>query len=125
MGRALITLITDTDRAKASSWVSKAPPGTRLEFKRPRRSLPQNDRLWATLTEVAELRPGGRIYPPDIWKCLFMAAWRKDLEMYPALDGDALIPVYHSSDLGKGECAELIEFIQAWCAQHEIPLSEI
>lgn len=125
MGRALITLNTDTDRAKATSWVAKSPPGTRLEFKRAKRTLPQNDRLWATLTEISELRPGDRKYKPEIWKCLFMAAWRKDMNLYPSLDGDSVIPIYHSSDLSKSECSDFIEFIHAWCAQHEIPLSEI
>lgn len=124
MSRALLTLNSDTDRAKATSWVSKAPPGTRLEFKRPRRTLPQNDRLWAMLTEIAEKKPGGRTYHPDVWKCLFMAAWRKDVGLYPSIDGDGVVPIYSSSDLGKGECSELIEFIEAWCAQHEIELTE-
>jgi hypothetical protein len=121
--RALITLTSDTDRAKATSWVCKAPPGTRVEFKRPRRTLPQNDKLWATLTEIAQQKPGGRVYSPDIWKCLFMAEWRKDVGIYPSLDGDGVVPIYHSSDLGRGECADLIEFIHAWCAQNGIELT--
>ena len=49
MSRALIVLRRDEDRARARLWVEKAPPGTRLEFKAAKRSLPQNDRLWALL----------------------------------------------------------------------------
>jgi hypothetical protein len=33
MGRALIVLRSAAERAKATHWIAKAPPGTRVEFK--------------------------------------------------------------------------------------------
>ena len=51
MSRAVLVLATAMDRAKAIRWIAKAPWNTRLELRAPKRTLPQNDRLWLLLTE--------------------------------------------------------------------------
>lgn len=116
MSRALLILSTAADRAKACHWVALAPNGTRVEFKAPKRSTEQNDRMWAMLTDVADQKQHmGRKYTPDRWKVIFMAALGHETEFIPSLDGQTFIPWNgRSSDLTVKEMADLITFIQAW-----------
>jgi hypothetical protein len=122
MSRALITLRGAIDRERVARWAAQAPFGTRVEFKETKRSLPQNDRMWAMLTDIATQKEHcGRKYTPEIWKCLLMHAWGREVKFIPALDGEGVVPmVYRSSDLSKAEMTELIEFMFSWGAQNGI-----
>ena len=113
---------SDADRAKVALWASKAPIGTRIEFKAAKRTLDQNSRLWAMLTDVAEqAKHIERRYTPSQWKILFMHACGREVQFLPSLDGTTFIPWgQSSSDLSKDEMSELIEFMLAWGAEHGI-----
>jgi hypothetical protein len=80
-----------------------------------RRSLEQNNKMWAMLTEVStQLEHCGRHYSPDQWKAIFMHAWGQQVEFLPSLDGCTFVPYGHSSSkLSKRDMAELIELITA------------
>ncbi len=107
---------TTADRDKAFYWVSKAPWGARIEFKAPKRSLPQNDRMWAMLTDVqAHMQAAhGVKHSVNDWKCIFLSAWGKEVRFLPSLDGTSVVPVpLSSSDLSKEEMTDFIEFIFA------------
>ena len=95
--------------------VSKCPIGTRVELKEPKRTLPQNARLWACLTEVSEqLEHHGQYYTPEIWKRIFLHAFGKESLMIPALSGSELVPFgLSSSDLSKEEMRDFLEFVIA------------
>jgi len=120
-----MTLRSQVDRLLAKSWVEKAPPGTRLEFKAPRRSLPQNDLLWQRLTDVARQKPeyyGHRMTAED-WKDVFVAALRK-CRMLPGIDG-GIVPVgLRSSDLTKEEFSDLLDLISHFAVNNDIKLSD-
>lgn len=122
MSRALIIIRGDYDRERAASWALKAPPGTRIEFKLAKRTLPQNDRMWAMLTDIAQQSEhNGRKYTPDQWKVLFMHACGREVQFVPSLDGSTFIPWgQSSSDLSKQEMTDLIEFILIWGAAHGV-----
>ena len=122
MTRAVITLSTPADRERSANWSRKLPTGTRVEYKAPKRSLPQNDRFWAMLTDVATQKEhAGRKYTPDQWKILFMHACGREVQFIPSLDNATFIPWgQSSSDLSKAEMTELIEFIHAWGAEHGV-----
>lgn len=122
MTRALISLATDADRAKATKWIAQAPEGTRVEFKKPRRSIPQNDRMWAMLTDVAYQVPWhGLRLSPDDWKLIFLDALKRELRMVPNLDGSGFINLGRSSsDLSKEEMADLIDLIGMFGANHGV-----
>lgn len=126
MGRALLVLSTDSDRLKASHWIQKAPWGTRIEFKGSRRTLPQNDRMWAMLTDIAEQRTHmGNKYTPDQWKVLFLHACGREVQFLPGLDQKTFIPWgQSSSDLSKQEMTDLIEFMFAWGAENGVIFKE-
>lgn len=124
MSRHLITLYSDEDRARARTYVNSAPLGTRVEFKALKRSLPQNDLMWAMLTDVsAQKEHFGRKYSPDIWKLLFMDGLGRETKFVPALDGSTVVPIgQSSSDLSREEMTALIDFIDSWCAQNGVKL---
>lgn len=126
MSRALIILQSMADRAKAMDLIRRAPTGTRVEFKGAKRSLPQNDRMWAMLTDVAAQKShNGRKYTPDQWKVIFMHACGREVQFLPALDGPGFIPWgQSSSDLSKGEMSDLIEFMFAWGAENGLVWSD-
>jgi hypothetical protein len=122
MSRALVTVHSDRDRNRAASWAMQAPAGTRIEFKEAKRTLPQNDRMWAMLTDVATQKEhAGRKYTPDQWKILFMHACGREVQFIPSLDNSTFIPWgQSSSDLSKGEMADLLDFIAQWGAEHGV-----
>ncbi len=126
MSRALICLDTERDRLRAAKWVTQAPAGTRVEFKAAKRSLEQNSRMWAMLTDVATQKEhAGRRYTPDQWKILFMHACGREVQFIPALDNSTFIPWgQSSSNLSKQEMTDLIEFIFAWGAENSVTFHE-
>ncbi len=113
MGRALLVIETASDRAKAVNWIGRAPIGTRVEFKASKRTLPQNDMLWALLTEVSQqLDHGGTKYDPAQWKAIFLHAFGREVSFLPSLDRKTFLPLeLSSSDLSKDEMTDFIEFI--------------
>lgn len=122
MTRATLVLVSPEIRQRAAHWAAKLPEGTRVDFKAPQRSLPQNARLWAMLTDVASQKEhAGRKYTADQWKILFMHAIGREVQFIPALDNSTFIPWgQSSSDLSKAEMTDLIEFIHAWGAEHGV-----
>lgn len=122
MTRALIIIHSDFDRRRAAKWCEKAPDGCRVEFKAEKRSLDQNSRLWAMLTDVAtQAQHNGRKYTPDQWKCLFLHACGREVQFIPALDNKTFLPWgQSSSDLSKAEMTELFGFIEAWGAENGV-----
>lgn len=122
MTRALISIANEDDRARAAKWLSQAPVGTRVEFKAPKRSLPQNDRLWAMLTDVATQLPWhGLKLTPDDWKFIFLDALKREMRTVPNIDGNGLVNLGRSSsDLTKAEMTDLIELMHAFGANHNV-----
>lgn len=116
MTRALVTLHNMADRQRVMAWVMRAPDGWQVEIKEPKRSVDQNARLWASLTDVAAqcTYHGLKLEPAD-WKVLFMDALDRDTRMVPNLDGNGFISLGRSSSkLTKGEFSALLEVIYAW-----------
>lgn len=124
MTRYAFILNSSVAKDRALSAIRKAPFGTRIELKAAKRTIPQSDKMWAILSDIAmHAEHGGRKYTPDIWKCIFLSALGRELQFIPALDGVGLIPYgNHSSDLSKEEMSNLIDFMGAWCAEHNITL---
>jgi hypothetical protein len=121
MGRALIIVNAQADRHKAAAWAHKAPPGTRIEFKASKRTLPQNDKLWACLTDVAtQVEWYGQKLSPTDWKDIFTASLRKS-RVVPGIDpGSFVLLGLHTSDMGKDEMSALIELILAFGAERNV-----
>lgn len=93
------------------------------------RNSAQNALLHALLTEVADhVEWAGKKRDVETWKRLLTAAWLRArgeaIEFLPALDGHGVDIVFRrTSTLTKAECAELIDFIEAWVCEHAPELS--
>jgi hypothetical protein len=122
MTRAVVVITSRAMRERAAGWVEKAPAGTRIEFKAPRRTLPQNDRMWAMLTDIAkQVKWHGLRLSADDWKLIFLEALKREMRMVPNLDGDGFVNLGRSSsDLSKGEMGDLMELIEMFGAKHEV-----
>lgn len=125
MSRALLILNGPSERQKASHWIGIAPPGTRVEFKKPKRTLDQNAKMWAMLTEVAEQVPWhGLKLTPDDWKLIFLDALKREVRMVPNIDGNGFVSLGRSSsDLSKDEMGMLLELIMEFGARRDVVFS--
>lgn len=125
MSRALIVVRSTADRQRAASWSSKAPSGTRIEFKGAKRTLPQNALMWSRLTEIAtQVEWYGQKLTPDDWKDMFTASLRK-ARVVPGLDpGSFVLLGLHTSDMGKEEMGNLLDLIAAFAAERGVTFRE-
>jgi hypothetical protein len=125
MGRALVIIRTPADRNLVASWASRAPDGTRITFQRSKRTISQNDKLWACLTDVSQQVDWyGQKLSPDDWKDMFTASLRK-ARVVPGIDpGSFVLLGLHTSDMDKDELSNLIELIHAFGAEHNVVFSE-
>jgi NinB protein len=98
------------------------PDGTRVTFQAPKRSLDQNSKLWAMLSEVSTQLPWHGIkLSPDDWKLIFLDALKREFRMVPNLDGTGFVNLGRSSsDLSKTEMTDLIDLIHAFGAEHDV-----
>ena len=124
MSRAVLVLASDAIKAKAHHWIDRAPWNTRVTFQGPQRTIEQNAKMWAMLTDVSEqLEWFGQKYPPQDWKDYMMHALKRARWM-PYEDG-GMVPVGMStSDLSREEASDLIEVIYAFGAAHDVKWSE-
>ena len=121
------TIILTGQRARndAKALIDRSPPYAVVTFKEQRRTSDQNALLWVMLGYVSRAKPEGRIYPPEVWKSLFMASCGHQVRWEPALDGNGVVGVgYRSSRLNKAEMGDLITCIQEYAARHDIALGQ-
>jgi hypothetical protein len=119
--RADLVLNSAEERATARRWVDGLPQGTRVTFKGPQRTLEQNDRMWAMLTDIARQKTlHGRRWKTDQWKVIFLEAVGRETELIPSLEGRFIPYGQSSSDLSKKEMSDLIEYMFAWGAENDV-----
>lgn len=100
-----------------------------LELKPAKRSTSANAMLHSLLSTIATSKPwAGSYRDAETWKRLLTAAWLRakgeQIELLPAIDGHGVDVVFRrTSSLTSGECAELIEYVLAWCAGNEIAVN--
>lgn len=126
MSRAVITLNSNELREQATYWVSQAPPGTRVEFRAPQRTLPQNDLMWSRLTDVARQTDwhGQKLTPTD-WKDMFTAGLRR-ARIVPNIDGDGFVQLgLHTSEMSKEEMGNLLDLIDAFGAERGVTFQDL
>lgn len=99
-----------------------------IEAKPERRNSEQNALLHALLTKISKSTEwAGKKRDVETWKRLLTAAWLRargeSIEVLPALDGHGVDVVFRrTSSLTVKECAELIDYITAWAAEHGVHL---
>ncbi|TKT80027.1 recombination protein NinB [Aquamicrobium sp. LC103] len=125
MSRAVIVINGNYDRDRASQWARGAPTGCIIEFKQSKRTLDQNARLWACLTEIArKVDWYGQKLPADDWKDVFTAALRRT-RVVPGIDAGTFVPLgMRTSDMTKQEFSDLLELINAFAAERGITFDD-
>lgn len=124
MSRFSLILNSKKSREQALHWIAQAPDGMRIEFKKPKRTIEQNDLMWARLTQLSvQLIWHGRRYSPDDWKDYMMHALRKGRWM-PDEDGGQVPVGLSTSDLSKEEFSDLLDLIDAFAARHGVRFDE-
>ena len=124
MSRWQITLWSEDARKRACEWITKAPKGYRVTLQETKRTVPQNDRMWAMLGQIStQLLWHGQRYSPDDWKDYFTHQLNGGRWM-PSEDG-GMIPIGHStSKMGKQEHSLLTEIIEGFAERNGVDLME-
>lgn len=126
-----IILHGDSQRRFAHELIDKAPKDYVLRITEPKRTNPQNDKMWAMLGEVAAQNPEGRMhrekrrpYTDDEWKCIFLKTLGHDVEMLEDLDGNPFPIAMRSSRMSVRQISDMIEFMYWYGARHGVQWSE-
>ena len=91
-----------------------------VEIKPETRTLAQNARLWAMLTDVAkQVDWYGRKLSAEEWKHVMTASMTKQ-DVVPGIDGGFVVLGKSTSKMTKGEMAELQDLIEAFGAQQGV-----
>lgn len=109
------------DRSEVHRKIDALEDGWRVTLKRPKRSLSQNDLMWARLTDVSEqvIWYGHRLTPTE-WKDVISGSLAK-AKVVPSLDGDALIVLgLRTSEMEDAVMAMMIELIEAFGAEQNV-----
>lgn len=119
--KAIFNLVHVQARENALRAVQNAPNGYVVEVKEKSRSLAQNSRLWALLTDVADqVTWHGRKLTQDEWKNMFTAALLGQ-DVIPNLDGTGFVAMGRStSSMTKQEMIDLQTLIEAFGANNAV-----
>ena len=113
-------LAHDTARRLAAAQCMLVPDGWHVRITPPTRSLDQNARLWAQLSDVSrQVDWHGRKLSSEEWKHVFSASL-KSQDVVPGLDGGFVVMAQSTSKMSKKELSDLMELIAAFGAQHGV-----
>ena len=111
-------------RSRARHWINIAPVNTIVTFKQSKRSVPQNDRMWAMLSCVSnQLLWHGMKYSPENWKDFFMHSLNRSKFM-PDENGGYVPIGMSTSALSKKDHSDLTMIIEEFAARNEVDLEE-
>jgi hypothetical protein len=123
-----IILSGEVRRDLARRAVTQAPAGSVVEIKPSQRTLPQNKRLHAMITDVAmQVEWAGAKRNVEAWKDIFTAALRSanhGLDVVPGINGGFVLLGMHTSRMTKAELGELMELVAAFGAEHGVTFTE-
>lgn len=119
-----IILRGPTQRHLAKQVIDRAPDDAVVRISGPKRSLDQNAKMWAMLSDISRAKPEGRMHTPEVWKALFMHACGHAVQFEHGLDGQPFPVGFRSSRLTKEQMSDLIEFIYSYGSEHGVVWSE-
>ena len=130
MAKVTVILRGDRQRDYARGLIERAPDDAVVTISDPRRSLGQNAKMWAMLTDLWQwgkengLVVDGKVVTPEDWKLLMMRAADFPMQRMAGLDGEMFDIGYSSSNLTRAEMSDLIESTYAWGAERGVRWSE-
>lgn len=125
MTKRVLYLVNHAVRQRAIEAVKDAPPGYSVTLAEPSRTLPQNARMWACLSDISrQVVWHGRKMDSESWKAVFTSALKK-MEVVPNLDGTGFVVLGTStSRMSKAEMADLMTLIDAFGAERGVLWTE-
>ena len=119
-------IVSEQVRANAMREVQSAPLGYVVTIKAAGRSIAQNARLWAFLTDVSEQVDWyGQKLSKEDWKDMFTASLRK-ARVVPGLDpGSFVVMGLHTSTMTKSELSDLLELITAFGTERGVVFGDV
>ena len=110
-----IILASKFARERAHALVERAPPNFVVSIDAPKRTLDQNRKMQAMLTDISVSKPGGERFTPEEWKERIMHACGWECQFLPGiLDGRPFPTGYRSSRMTKAQMSAMIDWMQAW-----------
>lgn len=123
--KVTIKLVGPEQRQRAYQALLRAPADYVVTIREPNRTLDQNAKMHAMLTDIAAAKPQGRDLHPDVWKALLMHDAGFKCTFEHSIDGSGVVPLgFKSSRLRKAEFSDLIEAMYAFGAEHGVHWSE-
>lgn len=122
--------LTPSTRQMAIQMVLNAPDGHLFAPpKEPTRSLDQNARMWAMLTDVSKqvewpVNGVSQKLAPEDWKAIITASLSQENRMAMGLRGGFVMLGKRTSKMGVREMTEVIEFLYAFGAERGVRWSE-
>ena len=111
-------------REQATRHVMAAPAGSVVEISPPSRTLGQNARLHAMITDVArQVEWAGAKRNVEAWKDIFTAALRSanhGLDVVPGINGGFVLLGMHTSRMSVQEVGDLMTLVEAFGAEHGV-----
>lgn len=124
-GKRHFILAHDTARKLAAASCMLAPEGWHVRVTPPTRTLDQNSRLWAMLSDVAaQVIWHGRKLTSEEWKIVFSAALTKQ-DVIPGIDGGFVAMGQSTSKMTKRELSDLMELIAAFGANNGVNFNDM
>ena len=118
--RRVFILAHPQARANAIEAIRQAPDGYRVEVKPQNRTLEQNARMWAMLTELSrQVVWHGQKLSAENWKDVLTAALKRQ-QVVPGVDGGFVVLGTSTRRMTKGEMSDLIELITAFGVEHGV-----
>lgn len=120
-----VRLTGPRQRQYAHRLVDAAPDYAVVTVKAGDRTLDQNAKMWAMLTDISLAKPEDRKWTPEVWKCAFMHSLGHQVQFAEGLDNSGPFPLgFKTSKLTKPQMSDLIEVIYEYGARHGVKWSE-
>ena len=116
-------LVSDQVRAHCIDEIARAPLGKVVIVQDPTRTLEQNALMWAMLADIsAQVDWYGQRLTSEEWKDVFSASLKRQ-NVVPGLDGGFVVCGQRTSKMTKGEMSDLVELMNAFCAERGVKLT--
>lgn len=124
MSGQTVILSTEANVERFCALARRAPRGSVGNIRAATRTNDQSSKMWAMLSDISRAKPMGRMHTPDDWKAIFMNACGWEVQFIEGLDGRPFPQGFRSSRLTVKQMSDLIEYMTAFCAEHQVELSE-
>jgi hypothetical protein len=128
--RLTFRLINARVRQNALEAVRTAPEGYRVVIGQPQRSLDQNARLHAMLTDLAAspVTWAGKRRTMEEWKAIIVSghsvATGNGGEVIPGIEGEFVAIRESTASMSVARAASLIDYLEAFCVSNGVELKE-